>query len=448
MNMSGSSQKPSSTPSPSRRDFLRKTGTAGAFLGAGGPNLLTSQKGKELSFFPEQAPPPVPGQDEPIRMAVIGTGGMGTGHCHSIMGLNRDGHEKVHIVALADVCKPRLDRAHKACSEGQPGVEVAAYRNYEDILKREDIHGVLIASPEHWHWKQIIDSLRAGKDVYCEKPMTLRLNEALAVYKEVHQRTDRVFTVGTQMIMQPKYAEAKKMLRENVIGTPLWSQTSYCRNTPSGEWNYYGLEKGVVPGEMLDWDGWCGPQPKIPFDTKVYHRWRRYKDWSTGVIGDLLVHVMTPLIWTVDLGWPVRVTGAGNHFVDMDMENHDQVNMTVEFERKHHMVVAGATNNDLGLETIIRGQKGTIFLGGAHCKMTPQRHFVDELDEIEVKCSNVHDHNAMRLDWLRCIRSREVPAGNIELAARVMVAVDLATRSMWEGSAFYFDIDTHRVHRG
>lgn len=447
--MSGSNHM---SPSPSRREFLQNSGAAGAFMGGAGRLSLKEQE-KHLEFFPERRRPEPPGADEPIRMALIGAGGMGTGHLHSIINLNNpagDGKpkENVQVVAVADVCKTHLDRGLKVCREKQPNLEVQGYRDYQEILKRDDIHGVLLASPEHWHWKHIIDSLRAGKDVYCEKPMTLRLDEAMAVYKEVKNRPEQVFTVGTQMIMQPKYNEARKLLREGVIGTPLWSQTSYCRNTPTGEWNYYGIDKKVVPGEMLDWDGWCGPQRTIPFDTKVFHRWRRYKEWSTGIIGDLLVHVMTPLIWTLELGWPVRVTAAGNHFVDQDMENHDQVNLTVEWERKHHMVIAGATNNDLGLETMIRGQKGTIYLGGNHCKMTPQRKFVDDLDEMEVKCPNIADHDEMRLNWLRCIRSREVPAGNVELAARVMVAVDLATRSMWDGSAYYFDMDRMLPVRG
>src|SRR5688572_416375 len=115
--------------------------------------------------------------DQPIRIGVIGTGGMGTNHCIAILELVKAGRAAVEIAALADVCQTHLDAAHVVCSDGQRGVEVAGYRHYSELLARDDLHGVLIAAPEHWHAQMAIDALAAGKDVYVEKPMTLRLPE-------------------------------------------------------------------------------------------------------------------------------------------------------------------------------------------------------------------------------------------------------------------------------
>jgi len=427
-----------------RREFLVKAGAAGAAISAAActlpPNLNKSRK---LAAVPPPEPPPA---GEPIRMGIIGVGGMGGGHLHAFLNFHQKGTEKVDIVALSDVAQPRLDDGMRVLANGQKGVEVTAYPDYRDLLKRPDIHAVLIATPEHWHFKHAIDAIRAGKDVYCEKPMSLRLWQALEVEKVVRD-SDRMFNVGTQHIMQPKYGEARKLVRAGAIGKLVWSQTSYCRNSKDGEWNYYGIDKRIQPGKTLDWKAWCGPNKFIPWDPLVYHRWRRYKDWSTGIIGDLLVHVMTPLVWAQDLGWPKRVVATGDHVVDLAMENHDQVNLLVDFEGGHQMVVSGSTANEIGLETLIRGHKGTIYLGGGNCVMRPERIFADEVEEKVVRLKQVADQDEMRLAWLRSIRTRETPPGNIDLATKMMVAVDLATRSMWEGHAFVFDRDKNRTLR-
>lgn len=430
------------TPDSSRRQFLHRAAAAGAAFGSAG--LAFAHDTSHLRLGPQYRPGPTPGPDEPVRLAVIGTGGMGTGHCGAFLGLHKAGRINLQIVALADVCKPHLDRAMNVC-RSQDGVEVRGYRDYREILARPDVHAVLIGTPEHSHAQIAIDAVRAGKDVYCEKPMTLRLGEALELRKVVRD-SDRVFNVGTQHIMLGKYGEAKKLLEAGAIGTVVSSQTSYCRNSKDGEWNYYGIDPAVVPGENLDWEAWCRPQKIAPFDTLVFHRWRRYKDWSTGIIGDLLVHMMTPLFWTADLGWPRRVLGAGDHFVDHAMENHDQVNLTVQFDRpKHIMLVAGSTANEIGLPTNIRGHMGTIDLGGGSCKLSPERIYADDLDLKEVRCPDIHDQDEMRARWVDCIRSRQTPPGHIELATKVMVAVDLGARALWEGHAFEFDADTMKA---
>ena len=124
-----------------------------------------------------------------------------------------------------------------------------------------------------------------------------------------------------------------------------------------------------------------GPLGERAWDPHVYARWRRYKDFSTGIIGDLLVHEMTPLFFALDLDWPSRVDAIGGHYIDKAMENHDQVNIEVQFEKGHTMIVAGSTCNEQGLETMIRGHEGNIFLNGAHCEMRPERLFADEIDE-------------------------------------------------------------------
>ncbi|MCA9279810.1 MAG: Gfo/Idh/MocA family oxidoreductase [Phycisphaeraceae bacterium] len=427
----------------SRRSFLGTTAVAGAAALGLSAAAGAAKPRKPLLPTVKAGRAPKLGANEPIRMGVIGTGGMGTGHCHAFCNFAEKGTADVQLVAIADVCDERRMNAHRACVEKQNGMEVMETRDYKKLLARDDIHGVLIASPEHWHAQHIIDALHAGKDVYTEKPMTLRLDQAMAVRKAVESHPERIFQVGTQMIMLPKYQEARKAIKAGKIGTPIWSQTSYCRNTPSGEWNYYGINKEWEPGVNLDWNAWLGHLGPREWDPKVYARWRRYRDFSTGIVGDLLVHVMTPMIFALDAGWPVNVVATGTHMIDKDMENHDQVNLTVVFENGHTMVIAGATNNEVGLETLIRGNKANMYLNGRHCDIRPERAYVDEIEREEVTCPDIgNDQDQLRLNWLESIRSRTPALSNIDLASKVLVAVDLATRSMWDGHAYKFDAKT------
>jgi predicted dehydrogenase len=427
---------------PSRRQLLTRTAAAAGAVGLGGllaPGALAqgqrpAQRGK--SFRPV-AP------DEPIRLAVIGVGGMGSGHLGSLLGCRADGSQKIDVVAVSDVCKPRLDGALERARAEQPGLDVQGYRDYRELVARDDIHGVLIASTEHWHATHAVDCLLSGKDVYVEKPMTLRLDDALWL-KSVVDANEQLCQVGTQYMMDVKYEEARRLIRAGAIGVPTLSQTSYCRNSQSGEW-LYGIDPRVTPGEMLDWEAWCGPLGAHPFDTEIYHRWRRYKTFSTGIVGDLLVHQMTPLIYALDLGYPVRVTGSGGHLVDQRMENHDQVLLTVQYEGGHTMLVAGSTCNDRGLDILIRGHQADLLLGGKGVELVPQSPFVDDVDPQTVDCRGGDWQDELRRNWLDCIRSREQVRSTVDLGLKHMIAVDLGTRSLWDGKAYTFDPATLAV---
>lgn len=426
----------------SRRRFLQ---SAAAMAAAAGLTATASARPRFVKYWngddDRKAAPRTPlGDGETIRIGIIGTGGMGNGHVEAFLGLSQSGKANVQIVAVCDVNDKNAAAAKKKC-DAQSGVEVTSHRDHKELLARKDLHAVLIASPEHWHADHAIDALLAGKDVYLEKPMTLDLDGALRLRAVLKNNPEMVMQVGTQYAALPKYLEAKKVIESGQLGKPLWTQCSYCRNTPSGEWNYYGLDKDLAPGKNLDWDRWCGPAGKEDFDIKLYARWRRYRKYSTGIVGDLLVHEMTPMFVSLNsVGWPTRVVACGGHLVDKSMENHDQVNLTVEFEGGHVMIVAGSTNNELGLEKLIRCQKGNIYLNSRDCVIRPERPFAEEVEEQTIRCENVgNDQDRHRLNWLECIRTRQQPSSDIEQGTKVMVVVDLATRSLWEGGAYAFD---------
>lgn len=434
--------------SPSRRRFLA---TAGAFasvaaLGAAAGSASASM-GKPVEGAGEIGKKPkAPKDGQPARIAVIGPGGMGRGHIGAFLRLNERGEEKVHVVAVADCCDIHAAEGAKMCNEKQD-FTCDTYRDYREMLKRDDIHGVVVASPEHWHAKHAIDTMLSGKDVYCEKPMTFDFQQALDLRKTVRNNPDHICQIGTQKIMLPKYIEAKRVIAEGTIGVPTFSQTSYCRNTPAGEWNYYGLNPDWKPGVNLDWKAWLGNKEYREWDPLVYARWRRYRDFSSGIIGDLLVHEITPLIMALEpAGWPVQVKAIGSHLVDMEMENFDQVNLQIMFESGHQMIVAGSTCNEVGLENMIRGNKGIIYLNSRHCEIRPTRPYVEEMEPTRIDCPDIgNDQDQLRLNWIRCMRTREQPHSDVDLGTKVMAIVDMATRSMWSGKAFQLDPKTMKI---
>ncbi|MGQ0815387.1 MAG: Gfo/Idh/MocA family protein [Gemmatimonadota bacterium] len=437
-----------------RRDFLRTSAAAAAASG-----ILTTLEADALiaAPVPKIAERLVPRAGEAVRIGVIGTGGMGTEHCRAYMRLLNSGKTDVQVVAIADVCTPRLLEAHEALTvappppKDQPLIadkgstpvvmsDVKMYTNYRELLADRTIHGVLIAAPEHWHAKIAEDAIVAGKAVYVEKPMTLNLKDALRLRKVVRSHPSALLLVGTQYVTYPAYQEAGKLIAAGTIGKATFSQTSYCRNSKDGEWLYYKIDPAWQPGVNLDWNMWCGPLGKQPWNAEVYARWRRYRKYSTGIIGDLLVHHMTPLVKALNAGWPTRIVASGGHYVDEQMENHDQVNINVEFEGEHTMIVAGSTCNEVGLETLIRGNKANLYVASRKLTMRPERLYAEEMEEKVFEGADLGDaQDQLRAHWIDCIRGSATPLSDIELGTRIMTIVDLATRSMWDGKAYRFD---------
>lgn len=441
-------ETPSEPSAASRRDFFKHAAViAGVGMAAGLSGCASTTIGRRSYGQPVTAAPLTPlTSNQPIHLGVIGTGGMGRGHCDAIIRHAHDGRISgagAEIVAVADCWHENRRKGYEICANRQTDVDVAQYHDYHDLLSRDDVHGVVIASPEHWHAKMAIDAIAAGKHVYVEKPMTLTLEEALELRHHVRANPHIMFQVGTQMMRLPRYHAAREVIRSGLIGPVTMSQTSYCRNSTTGEWNYYHVDENWKPGVDVDWEAWLGPAGPHPWDPYVLNRWRRYRKFSTGIIGDLLVHVLTPLMLAVDAGWPVRVTGSGSHLIDKEMENHDQVNITIEFENGHQMIVAGSTCNEVGLETMIRGHKANVYLGGRHCVIRPERIFVDDIDAETIECEDIgNDQDQHRIEWLESIRSGNAPSSDIEFGTKVMVVVDLASKSIWNGHAYQFDPKT------
>lgn len=441
-----------------RRDFLARTaGIAGAaaVLGSAGSSI-----GMGAWTPPRAVPRARLRKDDPVRIGIVGVGApgmcaMGAGHIMRFAGLAKEGKTNCEIVAVCDLNSLTLEYGCDLAVKHGQATRPEGYLRHEDMFARDDIHGVVLAVPEHWHAPMAIDAIAAGKDVYVEKPMTLDLPDALKLREAVRANPDVVVQVGTQMINLPEYHEAKKLIEAGEIGVPTFSQCGYCRNSKHGEWHYatepdQNLWPGAkwTPGENLDWERWCRPIGSMPWDPKLYTQWRRYRKTSTGIIGDLLVHQMTPILFALGntAGWPVHVKATGAHHVDKEMENHDNIHITVQFESGHQMFVCGSTCNELGVERLIRGHRANIYLNNRQCKFVPERIYADATYPNTIQCPDIgNDQDQHRLVWLDSIRTRRQPISDVELGTKIMVIVDLAARSIWEGKAFEFNPQTMRA---
>jgi predicted dehydrogenase len=233
-----------------------------------------------------------------IRIALIGAGGMGQGDARLSTSL-----PGVELVAVADLYDGRLQH----CKE-KFGKTVATTRDYREILARKDVDAVIIATPDHWHSTITVDALNAGKDVYCEKPMVQRLEDAAAVI-DAQKRTGRILQIGSQYVSSIVYQKARDLFRQGAIGQLNMVEAVLDRNTAIGAWQY-SIPPDASPA-TVDWDRFLGRAPKRPFDPVRFFRWRNYRDYGTGVAGDLFVHLLSGLHLVTGSTGPTRVYAIG-----------------------------------------------------------------------------------------------------------------------------------------
>ena len=238
-----------------------------------------------------------PSPNDRIRIAAIGLGGMGTADVKSSLA---NGSE---LVAVADVYQGRLVRAKEVF-----GQQVATTRDYREVLARSDIDAVIVATPDHWHSLATIDALNAGKDVYCEKPMVQSLEDGAAVV-EAQRKTGRILQVGSQRVSSIEYAKARELLAAGAIGELNMVEAWWDRNSAIGAWQY-SIPPDATPGN-IDWDRFLGRAPKVPFEPLRLFRWRNYRDYGTGVAGDLFVHLFSGLHFVTGALGPSRVYASG-----------------------------------------------------------------------------------------------------------------------------------------
>ncbi|HXI51278.1 MAG TPA: Gfo/Idh/MocA family oxidoreductase [Candidatus Saccharimonadales bacterium] len=418
----------------SRRSFL-----ASSTLAAGALSLPAASYAASL------------GANDRIRFAVIGCGGMGTGHLSSLV--KRGEADNIQVVAVSDVYQRRLTRAIGICHG-------TGDRDYRRVLERKDIDAVLIATPDHWHAKISIDALESGKHVYVEKPMTHTVEQAIQL-REAVKRSGRILQVGPNGTANDSYWVAGEAIRAGRIGKVTWAQGSYNRNARICLFNEHQKIDPTAgpdqPGEdHIDWDMWLGWQwglaPKIPWNPEHFFRFRKYWPYNGGVATDLLYHKLAPLLIAIagpNGEYPRRVNANGGLYIEKDGRDiPDTFLMTADYPSEWSLLLVSTLTNDAGLPDRIYGKYGTMELGGEP-SLKVNGPFAEEFkaknegkEEVRLPIRQRRDLEGNFIDVLR---GKDKLACNVDLGCSTMVAIKLAVESYRQQRSMLWDAHKEAV---
>ncbi len=428
-----------------RRDFLRGASAIGAGLTVAGSALANGNK---------MAATRVLGANDKINVGLIGSGGRGT---YVAKAFAKYAADKAKIVAVCDVYQKRVT-ANKQTHNCD------GYLDYREILSRNDVDAVIVATPDHWHAPIALAAMDAGKDVYLEKPMCHTVAEAKRLVETVKE-TKRVLQVGSQTTSADQWWKAKKYIAEGAIGHMLMSQGSYHRNSTAGEWNW-PIEADAGPDKSgenyIDWKTWLGPAPKRPWTPDRYFRFRKYWDYSGGIATDLFFHVAAPLnICWPEPQFPHKVMAGGGIYVFKDeREVPDTFHLVAEYSQGHSVVLTSSMANSQHIPGLIRGHEGTIimvdhgmFEGHTdHITLRPEKRVINDAYKAKYgdveKIIPIEERDMMSThinNFLDCVRSRQKPTLDVETAAHAQVLITMAVDSYREGKVLYFDEKTWKV---
>jgi predicted dehydrogenase len=287
---------------PSRRELIRTGGVVAGSLLAGKTILLEAQVQGDRTQ-------PVPASDR-VRFGMVGVGMQGSGLLANATSL-----PGIECVGAADL----YDGRHTLAKEITGNPSLPTSRRYQELLDRKDIDCIVAAVPDHWHKRVVVDACSAGKDIYCEKPMSHTAAEGFAMV-EAARSNNRIVQIGSQRVSSVLCAKARELYGEGAIGDVEMVELTLGRNDPTGAWEY--PPPPDLSPQTLDWDTWLNDAPKMPFDKFRFARWRCWKEYGTGVGGDLMVHLLSGML--VTLGWneiPRSASALGGIFRWKDGRN-------------------------------------------------------------------------------------------------------------------------------
>jgi predicted dehydrogenase len=414
-----------------RRDFLKTTGAALAF-----------------SAMPAYA---AQFADVKKRVALIGTGWYGKSDLFRLLQVA----PKVEVVSLCDADSIMLDECADMCAERQASKKrPRTFKHYQELLDQKDVDIALIATPDHWHALPMIAAVKAGCDVYVQKPISVDVIEGQAMLAAA-RKYKRVVQVGMQRRSTPHLIEARdQVIREGKLGK-IGLVEIYC---------YYGMRAtnnppDSAPPPNLDYELWTGPAPLRPYNALVHpRRWRAYMEYGNGIVGDMCVHMLDMVRWMMDLGMPNRVASSGGILVQKESRSNITDTQTATFTFGDlpviwtHRTYGSAPDPKYPWAATFYGDKGTLKAGVMAYDFVPTqgeskhvdvRYELEEypIDKVE-KDLEKHVAPAIRghmKNLLACIESRDKPVSDIEQGYISASACILANMSQKLGRSLAWD---------
>src|SRR6478609_820106 len=273
-----------------RRDFLRNTSALVAF---------STLPVKKLSLY----------NTAPKRVSLIGTGWYGKSDLFRLIQV-----APVEVVSLCDADEHMLNEAAAMVSQRQQNHQKPKlYRDYRKLLDETKPDIVLIGTPDHWHALQAIDAMKAGANLYLQKPISVDVAEGEAIVAAA-KKYNRVVQVGTQRRSTPHLVEAKQKIVDAGLLGKVHHAEMCC---------YYHMRSNANPPvepvpSFFDYDMWTGPAPLRPYDGLPHRRWRNYMEYGNGIVGDMCIHMFDAVRWMLGLGWPKNVFSTGGIYADKE----------------------------------------------------------------------------------------------------------------------------------
>jgi predicted dehydrogenase len=413
----------------SRRDLLKRTVQLGV-AGAAAPRLLSTRAAGQA---------PRPGPNERIQVGLIGAGGQGNWNLDQLLE-----QPDVAVTAVCDVWKERLDKTLAKC-----GGTARGYGDYRDVLRRDDVDAVLIATPPHWHALMAIDAAEAGKDFYLEKPMTLSVGEGLAVRRAVAKHK-RITQIGTQIHATPNYRRIVDILRSGVLGKISVARTFHVLNQgPEG----IGNVPDSAPPEGLDWDMWLGPGPKRAFNRLLakdayYHS--SFMAYSGGWTPGMAPHLIDLPCWALELGCPTCASSSGGRYLIHDAGDaydfHEVLWQYPDFTMAWTTSLINSYGFDNQGEPGTRRRRGIYFQGvngtliGDYelLKIVPEGDRMKSVD-VDAVPKVIPDSPGHHREWLDGIHTRRPPSCHVGYHYKIDVAINLSLMSLKLGRSVRFD---------
>jgi predicted dehydrogenase len=384
----------------------------------------------------------VAGANDRVNLGLIGCGGRGSQIFTRFLA-----QPDLNAVAVCDVYEPFRARA-VAATQGA----ATALTDYRQLLDRKDIDAVQIATPDHWHALQTVSAVRAGKDVYVEKPLSLVVREGRIMVDEARQHR-RIVAVGSQQRSGAHYAEAIGLIRGGEIGSVHHVHAGMTRNAMPG-FVARELKQGLT--SALDWDLWLGPAPHVPFDPfrGIYHfRW--FWDYSGGQMTNWGAHHLDIARWALGAEAPTAVAGFGGRYAIKDGgETPDVQQVLYNFTSAVVSWSTRETSLGDGAGLVFYGTKGTLDLARSGYRIRPEtwtgedpadpaRKFTPTVTAREVKGANLDEQHVR--NFLDCVKSRERPNADVEEGHRSAVMCHLGNIATRLGRSLTWDAKQEQV---
>ncbi|MBD3265978.1 gfo/Idh/MocA family oxidoreductase [bacterium] len=362
--------------------------------------------------------------NDTIRIGCIGTGG----RCRHLLRdlVHLDG---VKVTALCDVWEHHLHMTHNAL-----GDNLYTTKNYKDILERDDIDAVLIATPNHWHVPMTVEACQAGKDVYVEKPLTVKLNEGQEAI-DAQKKYKRIVQVGQQQRSMTHIKKAKALYQQGLTGPVHKVHLTWNRNSPTHKQPNYNIDPQTV-----DWNMFLGPVPYQPFDPYRFRAWRWTWDFGGGILTDLMVHYLDVAHWFFDLEHPDTANTIGDHVTTQGIwETPDTIQTLLHYKNKKLQVYFEGTfvnaRNAAMMEFM--GMDATLYMDRGRYELHPENTRKGKkldyqeliLGEGQRGADFYNKPNGGKLhlqNWIDCMRSRQKPIAPAEAGVSASAAAHLA----------------------